>query len=108
MQLAQEANRYIDEKAPWKVIKQDRAAAARSVYTTLGLVSALKTIMYPYLPFSSKKLHNYLGFESEIENAGWKIVLPVPGTKLPVPQALFIKLDDSIVATEMERMGTSQ
>jgi methionyl-tRNA synthetase len=107
MQLAQEANRYIDEKAPWKMIKQDKAAAAKSVYTTLCLVSALKTIMYPYLPFTSRKLHKFLGFETEIENAGWKFIKPVPGTKLPVPQALFIKLDDSIVAKEMERMGAA-
>jgi methionyl-tRNA synthetase len=108
MQLAQEANRYIDEKAPWKAIKQDKAAAGRAVYTTLCLVSALKTITYPYLPFSSKKLHGFLGFDTEIENSGWKIVMPSPGTRLPVPQALFNKLDDSIVAREMERMGTPQ
>ena len=32
MSLAQEANRYLDEKAPWKKIKEDRQAAANSLY----------------------------------------------------------------------------
>lgn len=105
MQLAQEANRYIDEKAPWKVIKQDKKAAAVSVYGTLALISALKTLLYPYLPFSSKKLHHYLGFEGSIENIGWQIKLPVMGSKLPVPAPLFTKLDVNVATEEEKRLG---
>jgi len=105
MQLAQEANKYIDEKAPWKAIKQDKESAALSVYTTLCIISALKTIMYPYMPFSSQKLHKFLGFNSELQEGTWEIELPVQGTRLPVPSALFNKLDDSIVDKEIQRMG---
>ena len=35
MALAQEANRYLDEKAPWKAIKENRQAAATSLYVAL-------------------------------------------------------------------------
>ena len=35
MNLAQEANRYLDEQAPWKTIKTERETSAKSVYTVL-------------------------------------------------------------------------
>jgi methionyl-tRNA synthetase len=108
MALAQEGNKYLDSKAPWKTIKQDRQAAALAVYGALVTISALKTMLYPYLPFSSQKLHNLLGFEEKIESCGWKLRLPAAGSKLPDPQPLFTKLDDSIVDKEMSRLGSTR
>lgn len=105
MVLAQEANRYLDEKAPWKTIKQDKIATAKTVYTVLSVLSALSTILYPYLPFSSQKLYSYLGFEEDLASNGWKIRFPVPGQKLPTPQPLFNKLDECIIAEEMSHLG---
>jgi len=105
MALAQDVNRFLDDTAPWKMIKQDRLAAARSVYTAITAVSALKTVLYPFLPFTSQKVHSYLGFEGDIRDAGWNLQMPLPGKALPQPQALFIKLEDSIVGEEMARLG---
>jgi methionyl-tRNA synthetase len=105
MNLAQEANRYLDEKAPWKAIKTDKEAAATSLYVAIGVISALKTLMYPFIPFSSQKLHGYLGLPGKVEDYGWSLVMPEPGTKLNQPQVLFTKLDDCIVDEEMQRMG---
>jgi methionyl-tRNA synthetase len=104
MALAQDVNRYLDDTAPWKMIKQDRQAAGRSVYTAIGAISALKTVLYPFLPFTSQKLHNFLGFEGDIREAGWHLQLPLAGQKLPQPQALFVKLEDKIVDEEVARM----
>lgn len=106
MTLAQETNKYLDGKAPWKTIKQDRQATAMAIYGALAALSALKTVLYPYLPFSSQKLHNFLGFEGNIESSSWELQLPSVGCKLPVPQPLFRKLDDSIVDKEMSRLGS--
>ncbi|MBN1376263.1 MAG: methionine--tRNA ligase [Dehalococcoidia bacterium] len=105
MALAQDVNRYLDDTAPWKMIKQDRLAAGRSVYTAIGAIAALKTVLYPFLPFTSQKLHGYLGFQGDIKEAGWSFHLPAAGQKLPQPQALFVKLEDKIVEEEMARMG---
>jgi len=105
MSLAQEANRYLDDQAPWKMIKQDTQSAAKSVYVVFSVLSALKTMFYPFLPFSSQKLHDYLGFEGKIEDVGWKQQSPQPGQKLLTPEPLFAKLDDSIVAEETSRLG---
>jgi methionyl-tRNA synthetase len=105
MALAHEANRYLDGKAPWKAIKTDRQAAANSLYTAIGAISALKTMLSPFLPFSSQKLHKYLGFEGGIENSKWEICIPEPGQKMAEPQALFTKLDDEIIELETKKLG---
>jgi len=103
--LAQETNRYLDENAPWKALKTDRQAAATSLYVSLTVISALKTMLYPYLPFTSQRLHEYLGFEGSVEQAGWQIAVPVAGQALMPPEPLFTKLDESVVEVENTRMG---
>lgn len=105
MLLAQEANRYLDDKAPWKAIKQDSQASATAIYIALSVLSALKIVLYPFLPFSSERLHKFLGFDGSIETVGWRLQSPVSGQKLPPPEPLFHKLDDSIVTEETERLG---
>jgi methionyl-tRNA synthetase len=106
MSLAQEANRYLDEKSPWKAIKEDKPAAATSLYVAINVISALSTALYPFLPFSSQRVHEYLGFEGNVQDGGWKPHPPPPGQKLLEPQPLFTKLDDSIIEEETRRLGT--
>jgi methionyl-tRNA synthetase len=106
MALAQEANRYLDEQAPWKTIKTERETSAKSVYTVLSVLAALKTVLYPFLPFSSERLHSFLGFDGSMEELGWKIQFVPPGQKLRQPQPLFVKLDEDIVAEENSRLDS--
>ena len=106
MSLAQEANRYLDEQAPWKTIKTDRETSAKSVYIVLSVLAALKTVFYPFLPFSSEKLHSFLGFDGSVKEAGWKVQFLPPGQKLRQPQPLFIKLDEDIISEESSRLGS--
>jgi len=105
MQLAQETNQYLDKKSPWKIIKEDRQAAADSLYVALGIISYLKTMLYPFLPFSSQRLHKFLGFKGNVEDDGWQLHFPLPGQKLLEPQPLFSKLDEELVAEETSRLG---
>jgi methionyl-tRNA synthetase len=105
MKIAHEANRYLEEKSPWKVIKEDRQAAAGSLYVALCIISHLKTMLYPFLPFSSQRLHKFLGFEGSIEEQGWQPHIPSPGQKLLPPEPLFSKLDEGLVEEEAARLG---
>jgi methionyl-tRNA synthetase len=108
MSLAQEANRYLDEQVPWKSIKTERETSAKSVYTVLSVLAALKTVFYPFLPFSSERLHSFLGFDGSVKEAGWKAQFLPPGQKLRQPQPLFVKLDEDIVAKETSRLGSPE
>ena len=105
MALAAETNRYLDEKAPWKSVKTDKPAAGDALYTALTVISGLRTAFYPFLPFSSERLHHFLGFDGTIEADGWKLRRPVPGAAMNPPEALFIKLDDSVIEEETTRLG---
>jgi methionyl-tRNA synthetase len=105
MALAAETNRYLDEKSPWKTVKTDKAAAAQALYTALTVISGLRTAFYPFLPFSSEKLHGFLGYEGTVEADGWKLRRPQPGAALNPPEPLFVKLDEAVVEEETARLG---
>lgn len=107
MSLAQETNQYLDEKAPWKTIKEDKQTAATALYVALVVLSCLKTVLYPFLPFSSQKVHEYLGFEGKVEDYGWKPTVPKPGQQLLPPQPLFTKLEEGLAEEETGRLGQS-
>jgi methionyl-tRNA synthetase len=129
MGLAREANGYLDRKAPWFQIKEDKAAAATTVYVILRAVDSLKTILAPILPHTAQRLHEYLGYEGQLFGTQ-KVVtyeeetrshealtyvhsgavgtwarseLPV-GQALREPAPLFKKLDESVVEEETARL----
>jgi methionyl-tRNA synthetase len=129
MALAHEANRYLDERAPWFQIKGDRQAAATTVYVTLRAVDSLKTLFLPFLPFSCQSLHRMLGYKTDIfgrqyvetfqeehkshlvlcyeppnDTHGWRPSELPPGQPLEKPQPLFKKLEEKIVDEEITRM----
>jgi len=55
MSLAQFGNKFIDEEAPWKLIKEDREECGRLIHESLRLVRALALMTYPFLPSSSQR-----------------------------------------------------
>ncbi|MDO8612826.1 MAG: methionine--tRNA ligase [Dehalococcoidia bacterium] len=105
MAVAREANRYVEENAPWSLVKEDRERCATVLHTALGVIAALNTALYPYLPFTCQQLHGFLGNEGPVEAAGWRSVIPQPGQPLAEPKPLFRKLDPSIVEEEEARLG---
>ena len=131
LRLAREVNGYLD-RAPWfGVIKEDKQAAATTVYTALQAIDNLKLLFAPYLPFSSERLHRALGYDQPLfgdlnieeveESERQHQVLtydPEPatghwapselphGVKFEKPEPLYEKLEPEIVEAELEKMGT--
>ena len=107
MSLAQEANRYLDAKAPWSAAKNDPDSAGNTLYHCLNTINCLKTTLSPILPFSVEKLHSMLGFEGTATDNGWNWQPDEvsEGRKLGEPKALFIKLEDSVIDEEVSRLG---
>ena len=101
---AQEANRYLDAKEPWKTINSDRQRAATSLWAAIQLISHLKTATAPFLPFSAAKLHALLGLSGRVEDTGWRADTVTGGQPIPEPTPLFHKLDDSVVERETQRL----
>ena len=107
MTLAQAANRYLDKTAPWRSIKSDRAAAASALHVSLSVINCLKTALYPFIPFSSSKLHQMLGFQGDVQEAGWTWDPDAleTGRQLGEPEPMFAKLDEDIIEVETQRVG---
>ena len=106
MGAAREANRYVEENAPWKLLKEDRQRCATVLYTAIAAISGINTALAPYLPFTCQTLHGYLGNEGSIEAAGWTLRVPPGGQPLADAQPLFKKLDPEIIEAEEARLGT--
>jgi methionyl-tRNA synthetase len=124
--LAGAVNRYLDERAPWKGLKTDRVRAATSLYVTIQVINALKTLTYPFLPFSAARLHALLGFDPGDEAGGtysgrgaagelaapatarWEIAEVPAGQALREPAPLFTKLDPAVAEEERERLAAAR
>jgi methionyl-tRNA synthetase len=129
MELAHEANRYLNEKAPWTQIKEDPAAAATTVYVALQVIDRLKVLLNPFLPFTTQQLHSFLGYDGDIFGhltieevsdargarpvlrydgsqleAAWAPGILPPGQPLRKPSALYKKLDPSVIEAERQRL----
>jgi len=105
MEIAQAANQYLDERAPWKAIKEDRAHTAETLHTALNVISGIVSLFQPFLPFTSPKAWVLLGHEGDVQAAGWQRTPVVAGTALPEPTPLFEKFDDSLIEEEEARLG---
>jgi len=106
MSLAREGNKYIDARAPWHAARTDRADAAASLFTCVQVIAALKTMLYPFLPFSSQRLHEMLGLQGRI-GGDWKMDVIPAAHPLGQPAPLFAPLEDKVVEEELQRLHGS-
>ena len=108
MDLAHAANRYLDRKEPWRAIRSDRDSAAGTLWTALAAINCLKTLLYPFLPFSSEKLHAMLGLQASVQDEGWRWDRDSlrPDHKLQEPRPLFAKLEEALIEQESLRIGS--
>lgn len=61
MALASYGNRYLVERAPWKLVKTDRDDCGTVLNIGLRLVKALGVFSYPFLPDGMERLHTIIG-----------------------------------------------
>ena len=108
MSLAREVNRYLDEKAPWTAIKSDIDSASTTLNISVNIINCLKTVLHPYLPFSTQALQEMLGLAGEVEKNYWSWnPQEVPDDhKLGEVKRLFDKLEDSIAEAELSRLSS--
>ena len=130
LRLASEFNKYQHGTAFWNEIKSDKASAAKSIYTSLRVIDSLKVLFAPFLPFSSERLHAYLGYtqplfgeqyiEPQQDRLGvhntlryrpaqtggrWTPSNLQPGQRLGQPAPLFKKLEPALAEQERARLG---
>ena len=109
--LAQRTNRYLDAQAPWQAIKTDRESAATTLYTSVRVLNCLKMALFPFLPFSSQRVHEFLGLDGNAEAGSWdfeRLIGEIEGgNPLRPPAPLYTKLDPQAVDEEIQRLGVA-
>ena len=125
------ANQYIAEQAPWALVKTDKERAATVLYVALRCVDSIKTLLAPFLPFTSQIVHELLGYEGwlagplefrtateedgsthevltgayESRVGSWAPSELPAGQALREPQPLFRKLPPETAAEELALLG---
>jgi len=131
MRISSLANQYVADQEPWALVKTDGERAATVLYVALRCVDSLKTLLAPFLPFTSQVVHELLGYEGELAGplvfrteteddgsahevltgdygrgvGGWAPSELRPGQALREPRPLFRKLPPETAAEELARLG---
>ena len=131
MRVSTLANQYLAEQAPWALVKTDRLRAATVMFVAVRCVDSIKTLLAPFLPFSSQVVHELLGYDgwlagplesrevTEADGSGhevltgdydtwvgsWRPSELEPGRRLREPTPLFRKLPPETAADELARLG---
>jgi methionyl-tRNA synthetase len=99
MALASFGNAYIQNNAPWKLIKQDREAAEQVIANCLQIVKALLLVFEPLLPETMQRAWEMLGnTDAARSHAVREGAEPLGARQLPKPAPLFVKIEDDRVA----------
>lgn len=127
MDVAAHANRYIYDEEPWKTAKTDPERAKKALYMTSAAITNLATLLSPFMPHASEKVHQIFGGSGQLasqpesvpinsyegafaltgdysSNKGrWHFTMPTPGTEVTKPDGhLFKKLDEEKLQEEFD------
>lgn len=104
MDLARFANKYFNDKEPWKTRKSDADSCASTINLCLQTVRSLSILADPLLPFSSRKIREMLNIENRYDWQDASSLTIKKDHPINKPEILFAKIEDSAVEIEIERL----
>ena len=105
MDLARLANKYFNDQEPWRLIKQDKEAAAAVMRSCLEALRALAIYFSPITPDAGKHILSVLGSDVSEENWSNAHEPKLHGqTELGPIGILFQKIEDETVEAELRRL----
>ncbi|HBL02256.1 MAG TPA: methionine--tRNA ligase [Aeromonas salmonicida] len=100
MALADKANRYVDDKAPWVLAKQEGADAELQAVCSVGinLFRVLMAYLKPVMPLLAERAEVFLG-----ETLTWDgVALPLTNHQLAPFKALFSRIEPAKIEAMIE------
>jgi methionyl-tRNA synthetase len=91
-------NKFIDEQAPWKLMKQGDAERAGTVlYTVLDSVRSVAVLLRPFMPNAAEAIWKQLGCETPLADETWADARTPhrlhPGTRVEPGTPIFPRID---------------
>jgi methionyl-tRNA synthetase len=106
------ANEYLTEAAPWTALKTDPERAAVIVRTGLNLLALFAAVSQPIIPFAAATIAGSVGLTTPLDwpahDGEAELNRLTPGDPVTVPEVLFRKIDDDMVAEWIERFGGAE
>ena len=93
MQLAQEANIYLNDRQPWKTAADDPERTGTSLWVALQQIATTAVMLAPYLPGTSRRTLEALGIDVPPDGPAWGAPDVRAGTKLDALGPLFTKVE---------------
>ncbi len=69
VELAYDANKYVEAQKPWSLAKTDQKALAAVLYNLLEMIRHIAFLLVPFIPTTSQKILGYLGW-GDVTNYG--------------------------------------
>ena len=104
MDLARMGNKYLADNEPWKLQATDPQRVETILHIALQIAANLAILGEPFIPFSSKKLFDMLNMPVLTWNEAGSHTLLKAGTQLNKTELLFEKLEDEIVAKQVQKL----
>ena len=104
--FGKEGNIYLNEKAPWHLIKEDKKAAGHVFNICAQAVYALAVLLGPFIPETSDKILSYLNAPI-LSNLTWDSINEnslKAGQKTKKPIPLFQKFDIEDIKKEYKKL----
>ncbi|MBL7192091.1 methionine--tRNA ligase [bacterium] len=89
MNLIVRANRYLEETAPWKLVKTDKKSAGAVLYNALEALRLSASLLEPVMPNKMRETLNRMNNG----DAEWRWGVLKPGTKIEMGDALFPRIE---------------
>ncbi|TFF96208.1 MAG: methionine--tRNA ligase [Promethearchaeota archaeon] len=105
--FGREGNVYLNEKAPWHLIKDDKKAAGHVFNLCAQMVYALGLLLAPFIPETSEKILKYLNIAKPLKELRWDSIKSntmKPGHQIGKPKPLFEKLDVEEMKEKLEKL----
>jgi methionyl-tRNA synthetase len=94
-----EANRYVDEQAPWVLRRADPPRMQTVLYTLAEVIRHLAILTQPFVPTAAQKLLDQLAVAPEARGFAALSASPLtPGVLLPKPAGIFPRLVEAPAA----------
>ena len=105
--FGKEGNIYLNDKAPWHLIKENKDAAGHVFNLCAQAVYALAILLGPFIPDTSEKILNYLNVPEKLDDLLWDSVnenyLKI-GHEIKNPEPLFQKLEIKEIQEKLKKL----
>lgn len=104
MNLARIGNKYLADTEPWKLIKTDPDRVGTILNISLQITANLAIAFEPFLPFSVKKIKQFINKNDLLWNQLGRIDILPAEHKLGKAELLFEKIEDDAIEKQVQKL----